>query len=92
MSWTEERIERLKELWADGNTATEIGRMMATTSSAVLGKINRLGLSNRDPSKSHKVPRRRKTVTKDERLQPSDDTEYTLPAFLSGFLESDSGL
>jgi GcrA cell cycle regulator len=92
MNWTEERIEQLKLLWADGKTSSQIATAMKTSSCAVLGKVNRLGLSNRDPSKSHKVPRHRKVVIKDERFRPSDDAEYPLPTFLSGFLESDNGL
>lgn len=45
--WTEERVELLKKLWADGLSATEIEkRLGGVTRNAVLGKINRLGLSN----------------------------------------------
>lgn len=46
--WTEERIKQLKDLWAEGHSATRIaGLMSGLTRNAVLGKVHRLGLSNR---------------------------------------------
>lgn len=43
--WTEERVETLKKLWGEGYTALSIaGTIGSTTRSAVLGKVNRLGL------------------------------------------------
>ena len=48
MVWTEERVEQLKALWAEGYSATRIaGLMRGVTRSAVLGKVHRLGLSDR---------------------------------------------
>ena len=49
MSWTEERIERLKDLWAEGYSASRIAGMLGAgiTRSAVCGKVHRLGLSDR---------------------------------------------
>lgn len=44
--WTDERVGELVRLWAQGLTAEDIaGRMGIETRSAVLGKINRLGLA-----------------------------------------------
>jgi GcrA cell cycle regulator len=47
--WTEERIERLKTLWADGLTGSQIAHEMrdGLTRSAVIGKVHRLGLHKR---------------------------------------------
>ncbi len=46
--WTEERIERLKTLWAEGRTASAIATELGgTTRNAVLGKAHRLGLDSR---------------------------------------------
>jgi GcrA cell cycle regulator len=48
MSWTEERIERLKTMWAEGATASEIAEKLGGVSrNAVIGKAHRLGLEAR---------------------------------------------
>ena len=48
MSWTEERIERLKTMWHDGATASEIAEKLGGVSrNAVIGKAHRLGLEAR---------------------------------------------
>jgi GcrA cell cycle regulator len=48
MSWTEERIERLKSMWHDGATASEIAEKLGGVSrNAVIGKAHRLGLEAR---------------------------------------------
>jgi GcrA cell cycle regulator len=48
MSWTDERIERLKELWTRGMTASHIAEELGGVSrNAVIGKAHRLGLQSR---------------------------------------------
>jgi GcrA cell cycle regulator len=48
MSWTEERIERLKAMWAKGSTASQIADELGGVSrNAVIGKAHRLGLESR---------------------------------------------
>ncbi|HXG81329.1 MAG TPA: GcrA family cell cycle regulator, partial [Sphingomicrobium sp.] len=48
MSWTEERIERLKAMWAKGATASQIADELGGVSrNAVIGKAHRLGLESR---------------------------------------------
>jgi GcrA cell cycle regulator len=48
MSWTDERIERLKELWTKGMTASQIADELGGVSrNAVIGKAHRLGLQAR---------------------------------------------
>jgi GcrA cell cycle regulator len=48
MSWTEERIERLKAMWAEGSTASQIAEELGGVSrNAVIGKAHRLGLEQR---------------------------------------------
>jgi GcrA cell cycle regulator len=48
MSWTEERIERLKAMWAQGATASQIADELGGVSrNAVIGKAHRLGLEAR---------------------------------------------
>jgi GcrA cell cycle regulator len=48
MSWTDERIERLKKMWHDGATASQIADELGGVSrNAVIGKAHRLGLEQR---------------------------------------------
>ena len=48
MSWTEERIERLKTMWTQGSTASQIAEELGGVSrNAVIGKAHRLGLESR---------------------------------------------
>ena len=48
MSWTEERIDRLKSMWAKGATASQIADELGGVSrNAVIGKAHRLGLESR---------------------------------------------
>ena len=46
MSWTEEKVLKLKELWGKGNTASQIAeRIGGISRNAVIGKAHRLNLS-----------------------------------------------
>ena len=46
MSWTEEKVTKLKELWGKGNTASQIAEIIGGISrNAVIGKAHRLNLS-----------------------------------------------
>jgi GcrA cell cycle regulator len=47
MEWTEETIERLRALWAEGLSTAEIGRRMGISKNAVVGKAHRLNLPAR---------------------------------------------
>ncbi len=49
MSWTDERIEQLRRLWAEGHSASQIAGTLGggVSRNAVIGKIHRLGLSGR---------------------------------------------
>ena len=52
MSWTDEKVEKLKELWTKGHTASQIADILGdTTRNAVIGKAHRLDLEARAPSK-----------------------------------------
>ena len=52
MSWTDEKVEKLKELWTKGHTASQIAAALGdTTRNAVIGKAHRLDLEARAPSK-----------------------------------------
>ena len=57
MSWTVEKVEKLKELWSKGHTASQIAGMLGdTTRNAVIGKAHRLDLEARAPSKHNGKP------------------------------------
>ncbi len=61
MQWTEDRVERLKQLWAEGLSASRIAAELGgITRNAVIGKVHRLGLSGRVKSSSGGQPRPRR--------------------------------
>jgi GcrA cell cycle regulator len=48
MSWNEEKVDKLKELWGKGNTASQIAEIIGGLSrNAVIGKAHRLNLSSK---------------------------------------------
>ncbi|MDB9743243.1 hypothetical protein OAB09_02070 [Pelagibacteraceae bacterium] len=58
MSWTNEKVEKLKNLWSKGHTASQIAEILGdTTRNAVIGKAHRLDLEARAPSKQSNTPR-----------------------------------
>ena len=53
MSWTEEKVAKLKELWGKGNTASQIAEIIGGVSrNAVIGKSHRLNLSAKIKTRS----------------------------------------
>ena len=58
MAWTDDRVEMLKKLWADGLSASQIAQKLGgVTRNAVIGKVHRLGLSGRaTPSRPVRLP------------------------------------
>jgi GcrA cell cycle regulator len=61
MSWTDERVEALKRLWAEGHSASRIAAELGSvTRNAVIGKVHRLGLSGRAKPASAAAARPRK--------------------------------
>jgi len=49
MSWNDERVEILKKMWGEGQSASQIAKELGgVTRNAVIGKVHRLGLSNRN--------------------------------------------
>src|SRR5262249_27595615 len=61
MTWTDERVETLKKLWADGLSASQIAAELGgITRNAGIGKVHRLGLAGRAKSPSSAASRPRK--------------------------------
>ena len=53
MSWNEEKVEKLKELWGKGSTASQIAEIIGGISrNAVIGKAHRLNLSAKIKARS----------------------------------------
>ena len=54
MSWTDEKVARLKELWGKGSTASQIAEILGGVSrNAVIGKAHRLNLSGKIVAKKN---------------------------------------
>ena len=48
MTWTKERVSLLIDLWTSGKSASIVAKEIGSVSrNAVIGKIHRLGISNR---------------------------------------------
>ena len=59
MSWTQEKDEKLKQLWEKWHTASQIAEILGdTTRNAVIGKAHRLKLAARAPSKKSQSTRK----------------------------------
>lgn len=73
MSWTDERIDRLKELWSQGTTASQIAEELGGVSrNAVIGKAHRLGLQSRpSPVKANDPAPAPKPKAKAEKPAPA---------------------
>jgi GcrA cell cycle regulator len=58
MSWTDERVELLKKMWGEGQSASQIAKELGgVTRNAVIGKVHRLGLSNRVAAGAKPAPK-----------------------------------
>ncbi len=68
MSWTEEKVNKLKELWGKGNTASQIAEIIGGVSrNAVIGKAHRLNLSSK--IKARATIQKHKVFNKNENTQ-----------------------
>ena len=82
MSWTDERIDRLKELWSQGNTASQIADELGGVSrNAVIGKAHRLGLQSRpSPVKPNEAGEQPQPEARAEAPAPAPKAKAAKPA------------
>ncbi|MBD3662317.1 GcrA family cell cycle regulator [Sulfitobacter aestuariivivens] len=96
MSWTDDRVETLKKMWGEGQSASQIAKELGgVTRNAVIGKVHRLGLSNRatsggsakaeaKPKAAAKAAPKAKAEPKTESAEPKTEAaappRSTLPA------------
>src|SRR4051812_45319470 len=82
MSWTDERIERLKKMWHDGATASQIADELGGVSrNAVIGKAHRLGLEQRpSPVKPGEEKEAKKAAPAAAPKAPKPDSPKTAAA------------
>ncbi|MGI9369259.1 MAG: GcrA family cell cycle regulator [Ruegeria sp.] len=85
MSWTDERVELLKKMWGEGQSASQIAKELGgVTRNAVIGKVHRLGLSNRatggTSAKSETKEKPAPTPKAAAKAKPAPKTEPARPA------------
>ena len=76
MAWTDEMVEELKKLWAEGVTTGEIGRRLNISKNSIVGKVHRLGLSGR-PSPIKKKSDTEKTENSDKPVKQPKEKKST---------------
>ena len=70
MSWTEEKVKKLKELWGKGNTASQIAEIIGGISrNAVIGKAHRLNLSAKIKTRSSSVSQNLQSYQENKRIK-----------------------
>ena len=89
MSWTDKRVEILKKMWGEGQSASQIAKELGgVTRNAVIGKVHRLGLSNRAGSagakaaakeKAPKAAAKKSAALAAEKLQPKTESAAPPP-------------
>jgi GcrA cell cycle regulator len=93
MSWTDERVETLKTLWGEGQSASQIAKVLGgVTRNAVIGKVHRLGLASRaaakpEPAKAAKeaapAPKPKTKAKAVEKAEPAPVKEKPKPVTVS---------
>ena len=80
MAWTEDRVELLKKMWGEGRSASQIATELGeVTRNAVIGKVHRLGLSNR-PTTSKATTKEAPKTAKKPSPKPAREKATPAPA------------
>ena len=79
MAWTEERVKKLTSLWKSGNSASKIAIELGegVSRNAVIGKIHRLGLSERGSTSNVSGPKKTQNKIKDKNLSKNQDLKVS---------------
>ena len=79
MAWTEERVRKLTLLWKSGNSASKIAIELGegVSRNAVIGKIHRLGLSERGSGSNASGPKIKENKIKDKNLPKHQTSEVS---------------
>ncbi len=79
MAWTEERVKKLTLLWKSGNSASKIAIELGegVSRNAVIGKIHRLGLSERGSGSNASGPKIKENKIKDKNLPKNQTSEVS---------------
>ena len=81
MSWTDERVETLKRMWNEGQSASQIAKELGgVTRNAVIGKVHRLGLSNRVGGAGAPEPAAKAPAASANRPEPAAARPAAAPA------------
>ena len=79
MSWTDERVETLKKMWGEGQSASQIAKELGgVTRNAVIGKVHRLGLSNRQ-ARPAAAAKQRQRKSRTQRPKPAPKPSQPTP-------------
>ncbi len=74
MSWTDERVELLKKMWGEGQSASQIAKELGgVTRNAVIGKVHRLGLSNRATTSTKAATEPKEKPAPKPKVQPKTE-------------------
>lgn len=85
MSWTDERVEQLKKLWAEGLSASQIAAQLGGVSrNAVIGKVHRLHLPGRAKSGGSRAPRTKRPAAAPRTNYANHTTSGGAPRATSG--------
>jgi GcrA cell cycle regulator len=72
MSWTDERVELLKKMWGEGQSASQIAKELGgVTRNAVIGKVHRLGLSNRATTAAKPETKAKQAAKSEAKAKPA---------------------
>ena len=79
MAWTEERVKKLTLLWKSGNSASKIAIELGegVSRNAVIGKIHRLGLSERGSTSNVSGLKKTQNKIKDKNLSKNQDLKVS---------------
>lgn len=78
-NWTDDRVERLKKLWAEGLSASQIAAQLGGVSrNAVIGKVHRLNLPGRAKSGGATSARSQKRVSAPAQSRPASFAPRTI--------------